>query len=70
MLDEKRERIEENNQTRMRRAKAWMKRVHIKDIEQEQYPMHDTIDDSAVRFVFWRIAFEALYKQAPEQNMK
>ena len=63
MSDAKKQRIAKNNEMRLSRAKAWMNRAQVSDKSIEEYPMNDTIDDSAVRFVFWWIAFEALFKQ-------
>lgn len=56
------QKIEADNNTRLRRAKAWMERAaQAAENECERAPMTDWIDDSAVQFVFWWIALEAAY---------
>ncbi|MBE8158883.1 MAG: hypothetical protein HAW59_05780 [Betaproteobacteria bacterium] len=56
-------RIKKDNDTRWQRAESWMNRAESADNLRKQYPMHDAMDDAAVRFIFWWIAFEAAYKR-------
>ena len=54
------EQIKNDNDVRLRRAEAWRNRAEQVDKTGK--------GDSAVRFVFWWIAFEALYKKRTEQT--
>ena len=54
---ERQQQIEKNNETRLRRARLWMLRAQAAI----KYPAAKSLDDSAARFIFWWIAFEAAY---------
>ena len=54
---ERQRQIEKNNETRLRRARLWMLRAQAAI----KYPAAKSLDDSAARFIFWWIAFEAAY---------
>ena len=61
------EEIKKHNDARLRRAKAWMKRAKQADVSKKKSST-DAVDDSAVCFVFWWIAFEAAFKRGTAQG--
>ena len=62
--DAEKKEIKENNATRLRRAKMWMYRAK----SATKYPPAKSLDGPAVQFIFWWIAFEALYSKEPKNN--
>ena len=59
VIENKEQQIKENNETRLRRAKLWMWRAEASS--KLEFTVQRLLDDNSVRFIFWWIAFEALY---------